>query len=78
MEVIKPTKEQVFESLRADGCCWLGGNKCHCYSRQLRICMADAERRLTITKYTEAEIMERRAENAKFIEELNKILEEYF
>ena len=77
MEVIKPTKKQVFKELReVDGCCWLGGKGCHCYSRQLKGCYADTERRLTITYYTDEEIMERKLKNAKFIEEIQKLLAE--
>lgn len=47
MEIIKPTKQQVFNSLRQNGCCWLGGHGCECYSRQLSTCFADEEARLT-------------------------------
>ena len=79
MKVVKPTGAEVWEELKhGDGCCWLGGNKCHCYSRDLKECFAYAEKRLTKTEYTEEEIMESRARNAKFIEELNKILEDTF
>lgn len=79
MEIIKPTKKQVFDDLRKNtGCCWLGGNQCHCYSRQLCACYNDTERRLTKTILTEEEIKAQQQQNAKAMREIDNILHELF
>ena len=79
MEIIKPTKKQVFDDLRKNtGCCWLGGSKCHCYSRQLCDCYNDTERRLTKTILTEEEIKAGQEQNAKAMREIDNILHELF
>lgn len=56
MKVVKPTRQQVFNSLREKGCCWLGGTGCECYSRQLGNCFSDEEKRLTKTELSASEI----------------------
>ena len=66
MKVIKPSKEEVWESLKANGCCWLGGNgKCKCYSRSLSECFKAEEKRLTRTEYTAEEIKQKQEQNTK-------------
>jgi hypothetical protein len=78
METIPPTKEQVWNELRCQGCCWLGGNGCHCYSRQLKQCFAETEKRLTKTEYNEEEIAEKQKRNAKVMEDIDRMLGEIF
>ena len=74
MKVIKPTKQEVFNSLRQGGCCWLGGHGCECYSRQLKSCFELEEKRLTRTEYTEEEIEQAKAKDA--LKELFKAMDE--
>ena len=64
MTVIKPTKQQVFESLREKGCCWVGGHGCACYSRQICDCFVEEEKRLTKTELSDSEI-----EQSQFLHE---------
>ena len=74
MEIIKPTKKQVFDELRNGGCCWLGGQGCECKSRQLCNCYKEAETRLTKTEYTAEEIEENKRQNAKAMQEIEEAL----
>lgn len=80
MKEIKPTKQEVFAELRRAGCCWLVGmgKGCECYSRQLRYCYADAERRLTRREYTAEEIAEAQKKNAEAVQDIFKCLDEVF
>ena len=79
MQEVKPTKERVFEELRKGcGCCWLGGQGCHCYSRQLKRCYEEAEKRLTRTERTPEEIERAKATNQKAMQELNELLSDFF
>ena len=39
-------KKEVFSRLCKDGCCWLGGHGCECYSRQLKLCYSEMEKRI--------------------------------
>lgn len=56
MKIIMPTKKEVFDNLRENGCTWVGGDgSCSCFSRQLALCYEEAEKRLTKTAYTEEE-----------------------
>ena len=52
MKVITPTEKEVFNSLRLGGCTWCGGQGCQCYSRQLKNCYKEEEKRLTRVEYT--------------------------
>lgn len=57
MKIIKPTKEKIFGYLKNDiGCSWLGGHGCECYSRQIKDCYYEAEKRLTKEIKTKDEI----------------------
>lgn len=77
MQVVKPTKNEVFTYLRKTiGCCWLGGSGCQCKSRQLSNCYADAERQLTKTIKTPEEMQQEQKEHEEFIADLNRILDE--
>lgn len=80
MKEIKPTKQEVFADLRAQGCCWLVGmgKGCECYSQTLRQCYADAEKRLTRHEYTQEEIEERQKENAEAVKAIFDCLDEVF
>ena len=81
MQIIKPTKKEVFEEMRkGDGCCWLGGRGCQCYNKSWNIkgCYESAEKRLTKTIYTEEEIAEHTENNKKAMENLNNLLDELF
>lgn len=78
MEIIKPSKKDVFNSLRASGCCWLGGRGCECISRQLGSCFADEEKRLTKTVYTEDEIKQIQSECKEAWEEEDQMFRELF
>ena len=75
MEVVKPTKKQVWDELRQNrGCCWLGGSGCHCYSRSLSQCFAEEEKRLAKTIYTKEEINQQIENNRKAMKEIDKAL----
>lgn len=77
MQVIKPTKKEVFNYLRkTTGCCWLGGAGCQCKSRQLSNCYADAEKQLTKTIKTPEEIQQDQKEHEQFLNDINNILDE--
>lgn len=78
MKVIKPTKKEVFDSLRASGCCWLGGHGCTCYSRQLKQCYHEEEKRLKKTVYAEDEIKQMQIENQKAMQEIEKAIKAAF
>ena len=78
MKVNAPTKQEVFNSLRAFGCCWLGGQGCECKSRQLSECYKAEEKRLAKTILTEEEIKQAKANNAKAMDELDALLTECF
>lgn len=78
MTVVTPTKQEVFNSLRAFGCCWLGGQGCECKSRQLSECYKAEETRLTKTVLTGEEIKRAKEINRKAMEELSEMLNECF
>lgn len=78
MKVIVPTKQEVFNSLRAFGCCWLGGQGCECKSRQLSECYKAEEKRLTKTLLTEEEIEQAKENNKAAMDELYEMLDECF
>lgn len=79
MQVIKPTKQEVFRELRQfTGCCWLGGTGCECRSRQLGICYKEAEQRLTKTILTDEEIKAGQARNAAAMKEIEDMLNSAF
>ena len=42
----KPSRQEVFDELRRQGCCWVGGHGCECRSRQLKSCYEIAEKNL--------------------------------
>ena len=78
MQVIKPTKKEVFEQMKLEGCTWCGGYGCEChYKINFKTCFDQTEKRLSRTEYTpeeEAELTrkgnEARAELDAFLEEL--------
>lgn len=78
MTVVMPTKQEVFNSLRAFGCCWLGGQGCECKSRQLSECYKAEESRLTKTALTDDEIKRAKENNQKAMDELSVMLDECF
>lgn len=79
MQVIKPTKQEVFKELRQfTGCCWLGGTGCECRSRQLGICYKEAEQRLTKTILTDEEIKQAQEKNQKSMDAITNALNELF
>lgn len=72
MEVIKPTKQEVFNSLRNNGCIWLGGHGCQCHNRQLKNCYEEEEQRLTKELKTESEIKRNIEQNKTLWNEIYK------
>lgn len=78
MKVVVPTKQEVFNSLRAKGCCWVGGQGCQCYSRQLKDCYCAEEKHITKISYTDDEIKQMQLNNQKAMAEINRILDETF
>ena len=78
MTVVMPTKQEVFNSLRAFGCCWLGGQGCECKSRQLSECYKAEESRLTKTVLTDDEIKRAKENNQKAMDEMSVMLDECF
>lgn len=67
MKVIKPTKKQVFDELRNNGCCWVGGSGCECKSRQLKPCYQETEKFLTKIEKTPEEIRQDIEHNQKVV-----------
>ena len=78
MKVITPTEKEVFNSLRLGGCTWCGGQGCQCYSRQLKNCYKEEEKRLTRVEYTEEEIREFQEVNKKTWEDIDEVLNSLF
>lgn len=78
MKTCMPTKKEVFDSLRAFGCCWLGGQGCECKSRQLCECYKAEEKRLTKTILNDEEIEQAKENNKKAMNELDEMLNECF
>jgi len=78
MEIIKPTKNQVFNKLKHDGCSWLGGKGCECYSRQMKSCYETAEKDLTKIIYTAEEIEQNEKENAQARLDMEKAFADFF
>lgn len=74
MTTIKPTKNEIFNELRLNGCTWCGGHGCECYSRQIKSCYEETEKRLTKTIKTEEEIKEDIAYNEKVWSEIMSII----
>lgn len=57
MKIVKPTKKEVFEAMKMDGCTWCGGCGCECTARiNMRTCFKITEQSLTRKEYTEDEI----------------------
>lgn len=78
MKYVSPSINEVYNSLRASGCCWLGGKGCECYSRQLKQCYQAEEKRLTKTVYTDDEIKQMQIENQKAMAEINEAINAAF
>ena len=79
MQVIKPTKQEVFDELRKNiGCCWLGGAGCQCRNRQLGQCFKETENNLTKTILTGEEVKAGQARNAAAMKEIEDILNSAF
>lgn len=79
MQVVKPTKQEVFDELRKNiGCCWLGGAGCQCHSRQLSQCFKATEKNLTKTILTGEEIKAGQARNAAAMKEIEDMLNSAF
>ena len=74
MTTIKPTKNEVFNELRAKGCTWCGGRGCECYSRQMKSCYEDAEKRLTKAIKTDEEIKADIAYHEKLWSEIDSMM----
>lgn len=72
MELTKPTKQEVFNSLRNHGCIWLGGHGCECRNRQLKGCYEEAEKWLTKATETESEIREAAEHNRAVWDEISE------
>lgn len=70
MKIIKPSKNEVFNELRENGCTWCGGKGCECYSRQLKACYEETEKRLEKVVKTEEEINTEIECNKKICEEI--------
>lgn len=59
MKIIIPTKKEVFEAMRSDGCTWCGGCGCECTARiNMKICFELAKNRMTKKEYTANELEE--------------------
>ena len=57
MKIITPTKRDVFQALKMDGCTWCGGCGCVCTARiNMSTCFKLAEQRMTRKEYTAEEI----------------------
>ena len=57
MKIIVPTKKEVFEAMKSDGCTWCGGCGCECTARiNMPTCFEITKRNLTRKEYTEDEI----------------------
>ena len=57
MKIIEPTKKEVFEAMKLDGCTWCGGYGCVCTARiNMSTCFKLAEQRMTRKEYTVEEI----------------------
>lgn len=57
MKIIEPTKKEIFQALKMDGCTWCGGCGCECTARiNMPTCFKIAKKQLTRTEYTESEI----------------------
>lgn len=74
MKITKPTKGEVFQELRAIGCCWLGGSGCHCYSRQIKQCYEEAEKRLTKKTLTDEEIQQAQKKHDETWKQINEMI----
>lgn len=61
MKIHEPTKKEVFEALKLDGCTWCGGCGCECTARiNMYTCFEIAKERLTVKQYTAEEIEEQK------------------
>ena len=79
MQVIKPTKQEVFDELRKNiGCYWLGGAGCQCRTRQLGQCFKETEKHLTKTILPGEEIKEGQARNAAAMKAIKDMLNSAF
>lgn len=79
MQVVNPTKQEVFDELRKNiGCCWLGGAGCQCRSRQLGQCFKEAEKNLTKMILTDEEIKAGQARNAAAMKDISDMLNSTF
>lgn len=79
MQVVKPTKQEVFDELKKNiGCCWLGGIGCQCRTRQLGQCFKETENNLTRTILTGQEIKAGQARNAAVMKEIEDMLNSAF
>lgn len=79
MQVVKPTKQEVFDELIKNiGCCWLGGTGCQCRSYQLVQCFKETERSLTKTILTDEEIKAGQARNEAAMKDIEDMLNSTF
>ena len=79
MQVIKPTKQEVFDELRKNiGCCWLGGAGCQCRTRQLGQRFKNKKKNLTKTILTGEEIKAGQARNAAAMKAIEDMLNSAF
>ena len=57
MKIIQPTKKEIFEQMKLDGCTWCGGHGCECAMKiNMKVCIEQAKEFLTRKEYTEEEI----------------------
>ena len=79
MQVIKPTKKEVFEQMKLEGCTWCGGYGCEChYKINFKTCFDQTENRLSRTEYTPEEEAELARQGNEARAELDAFLEEFF
>ena len=64
MKIIEPTKKEIFEQLKIDGCTWCGGHGCECTMKinmevcieQMKVCIEQEKLFLTKKEYSKEEI----------------------
>ena len=79
MQVIKPTKKEVFEQMKLEGCMWFGGYGCEChYKINFKTCFDQTEKRLSRTEYIPEEEAELTRQGNEARAELDAFLEELF
>ena len=76
MKTINPTKKEVFEAMKMDGCTWCGGCGCECTARiNMSTCFKLVEKRLVRKEYTAKEIEEMKNQPCEADEAFNEFWE---